>query len=256
MLNLRRFLSNLSLIVVALFLVAVASANYGQPNRSIKLEQSGWFIKGKSIIKTVLNAAGGLASLNIDRNFGFGEKIKSRLAEENFKNILGAVDQEITIDSNSGEVSSVKTADTAKTEALVDENHDTAAAAIGFTKNLADDSADAEEPVVPAADAENSVSGSADNSKDSEIGTAASPSFWAAAWQKIKAEWKEADSEVNSEANSDDVSPDNRGADSNAASSTIGGLSWQKTDAGAEIIFKSKNGEESKLALPFKFLSR
>jgi hypothetical protein len=33
-----------------------------------------------------------------------------------------------------------------------------------------------------------------------------------------------------------------------------GFLRWQKTERGAEIIFRAKSGEEHKLLLPFKFL--
>lgn len=48
--------------------------------------------------------------------------------------------------------------------------------------------------------------------------------------------------------------PDN----STTAEPTAGAwpLKWQKTDTGAEIIFTSKSGQEHKLSLPFKFLSR
>jgi hypothetical protein len=47
--------------------------------------------------------------------------------------------------------------------------------------------------------------------------------------------------------------------DSQTTAETTAGawpLKWQKTATGAEIIFTSKSGQEHKLSLPFKFLSR
>lgn len=84
-----------------------------------------------------------------------------------------------------------------------------------------------------------SITPTGNNGADSE------PGFWSGLGDKIKNEWQK--DIPTTESGLTDV-------DQNVGSSL--NIDWQKTENGAEIILKTKNGTEYKLPLPFKFFSQ
>lgn len=87
--------------------------------------------------------------------------------------------------------------------------------------------------------------------ENSNVDSELESGFWSRMGVKIKEAWEKSagtgqdDSFRDFDFNNFDLSlPDRRFLD------------WQKTETGAELIFKKKSGEEYKLPLPFKFLSR
>ena len=77
------------------------------------------------------------------------------------------------------------------------------------------------------------------NGADSE------PGFWSGLGDRVKDEWTKGTPA--SESSLSDI-------DQNVGSMMK--FDWQKTEDGAEIIFRTGSGEEHRLPLPFKFLSR
>jgi hypothetical protein len=77
------------------------------------------------------------------------------------------------------------------------------------------------------------------NGADSE------PGFWSGLGDKVKEEWDKGTS-----------TPESSLDDIDQGVGSMMKLDWQKTENGAEIVFRTGSGAEHRLSLPFKFLGR
>lgn len=79
MFKLRRSLSALVTVVVFLGLAALASVNYNSSSEQKQaLEENAWYQKGKKMFIALLASATFLADANLNKNIGWGQKIKDR----------------------------------------------------------------------------------------------------------------------------------------------------------------------------------
>lgn len=79
MLKLRRSLWSLLTVVVFLGLAALASVNYNSSSEQKQaLEENAWYQKGKKMFIALLASATFLADANLNKNIGWGQKIKDR----------------------------------------------------------------------------------------------------------------------------------------------------------------------------------
>jgi hypothetical protein len=74
------------------------------------------------------------------------------------------------------------------------------------------------------------------------------PGFWAKFADLVKKEWSDNQKEENAQPEAEEEMTVDQSEDNF--------FSYQKTEIGAEIIFKAKSGQDYKLPLPFQFLTR
>jgi len=88
MANIRHSTSSILTVVIFLVLTAIASIIYsGDAENRSAMEDNGLYIKSQMVIGTVFSVAQKLAEFNLDRNIGFGEKIKNHISELDLENI-------------------------------------------------------------------------------------------------------------------------------------------------------------------------
>ncbi|MFA5023654.1 MAG: hypothetical protein WC523_01685 [Patescibacteria group bacterium] len=220
---LRRSLSTFLMVVAFIALTALASINYNtSQEQKTKIEENAWYQKGKEVLGTVYSAVIILTDFNLTKNLGYGQKIKNKLSAVNFKNLS---------------LGSFKTTDTAS-ESNSDQNSDPdreTLADVNLSREVSDVSTN------PAVEITKTPAGMSDETPteatNAEISSETKNSFWSGLSNQLKKEWQGSSSdEVNTDFNDF--------------------LSYQKTATGAEMIFRLKNGQEYKLPLPFKFLSK
>jgi len=95
-------------------------------------------------------------------------------------------------------------------------------------------------------------SSNSDSNLNSEMDSEANsdnstPGFWSKFAGLVQKEWSDNQTEENTQTETEEAPP----VDQNEQKL----FNYQKTETGAEIIFKAKNGADYKLPVPFKFLS-
>jgi len=88
MASIRHSISSILTIVIFLVLAVMASVMYsGDESKKAEMEESILYQKTQMIFNTVFSAAKGLAEVNLDKNIGFGKKIKDQIAELDLQNV-------------------------------------------------------------------------------------------------------------------------------------------------------------------------
>lgn len=229
MFNLRRLLSTVVIVIVFLALASFSAVTFNGSQASEAIQnESPIYQKAKVAWSYLFLAAKSLAEINLNKNIGYGQKIKdeaeSQLSQVDFNSLL----------------------ETATSSEDISENTDSSVP----TDNLEVDSEINQEgeAIVMTDDAITSTS-------------TKKTGFWANLATRIKKEWNSTSTEevigqspstlINNLATAN-PSPSDKLAEGLGLNDF---LSYEKTLNGAEIIFRLKNNMEYKLPLPFKFLS-
>jgi hypothetical protein len=84
------------MVTAFIALAALASVNYsGSEEQKGKLAENVWYQKAQNSLETVLAASKILADFNLNKNLGYGQKVKDELETVDWKNIsLGGSSEE------------------------------------------------------------------------------------------------------------------------------------------------------------------
>jgi len=191
------------MILAFVVLAALASVNYGANEaQKEKLTENAWYQKSKNYLETALTASTMLADFNLNKNLGYGQKIKDELATLSWQNIsLGTSSPDNEPAANDSEP--------------LDSNNEESVPILEANGEFSQDNIPNQES--PSENTENNSS------------------FWSDLGRRLKKEWQTS-------------SPDEMNTNFNNF------FTYQQTATGADMIFKTKNGNEYKLPLPFKFL--
>jgi hypothetical protein len=236
MFGLRKTIGSILMVVIFLALASLATFFYNTDQKQKEAITNNALIqKGGAVLGTLVGASEVVADANLQKNVGFGKTMADYIAKINWQKLFQGEKPDYSNDSSTEEVPIEDNA------IVLDNTGENADMSLGDRPDLASGEASSQEA---GAETEN------DNKQDS---------FWARFVALVKKEW--ADSQ-NPEANlNEDTKVEETGTeDEQTATETAVNeqsfLSYQKTEAGAEIIFKSKSGQDYKLPLPFKFLSK
>lgn len=235
MFNLRRLLSTAVIVIIFLALASFSAVTYnGSQSSEVTQSKNPIYQKTKVVWDYLFLAAKSLAEINLNKNIGYGQKIKdeaeSQLSQVDFNTLLETA-------TSSGNIS-------------------------GTINDpvIAGDSVQTDEPIVNSEIGEGGeaivISDSATTSTSTK-----KAGFWAGLVTQLKEEWNSTSTDemigqspstlINNLATVN-PSPSDKLAEGLGLNDF---LSYEKTLNGAEIIFRLKNNVEYKLPLPFKFLS-
>jgi len=235
MFNLRRLFSTAVLIIAFLALASFSAATFNGSQASGAVQnENPIYQKAKIAWDYLFLAAKSLAEINLNKNIGYGQKIKdeaeSQLSQVDFNSLL----------------------ETATSSENISENVDGSTSA---ESSIPSDSSEVNSEISQEGEAIVITDDATTSTSTKKTG------FWTSLATRIKKEWNSTSTEeaINQSPgtlinNLTTVNP----SQSDKLAEGLGlndFLSYEKTLNGAEIIFRLKNNMEYKLPLPFKFLS-
>jgi len=240
MLGLRKILGTIILVIAFLVLAGLASVFYNSDQtQKDKVVNSSIFQQGSALFQTLLGTSESIANVNLQKNMGLGKTVADTASKVDWISLL------------QGDATS-----TTDTKILTANNEDNAdvTGAVSYQGNYTDMS-DIKDVINGSGASEiAAIPGDTNNNK------ASTTSFWANFVSSLKEEWEanqQPDPTPSKTISKTTAKTNGQNTKNIKSSSTeINLLDYNKTTNGAEIIYKTKNGEQYKLPLPFKFLSR
>ena len=231
MFGLRKTLGSILLLVIFLALASLATFFYNADQKQKEAITSNNLVqKGGAVLETLIGASETVADANLQKNVGFGKTIADYVANTDWQKILlgqttstssdSTTDEEITEEENA---------------IILDNTGENADLRLGDRPDLG-----LAENTIPETNAESS------NSEKQ-------PGFWSKFVDLVKEEWA---ASQESEAEVEGADKPKESAEAETLAGGENSLNYKKTETGAEVIFQSKSGQEYKLPLPFKFLTK
>jgi len=224
MFGFRKILGSIFLAVIFLALACVAAISYsGNQKQQTDITSSPLFQKGKATAAVLMGASETMADANLQKNVGFGKTMADAVSRVNWQGIIKKLSASSTEEVNQDETETV-------------------------ANTVAEDITSPNKDVIINQDnvqvSNNEVAAPATQGK--------SNSAWSDFKNTVKEEWDNSQKSDETQTNTASVKA------ASPLENSIGKnyFNYEKTKTGAEIIIKSKTGEEYKLPLPFKFLSQ
>lgn len=219
MLGIRKTIGSIIMIVLFLVLAYLAAFSYSPEQNKKDNPATNFFVeKSRTILGYLVGAAESVVNVNLQKNVGPSKTVIDNASKINWQSLAQNASQAFNGESKN-------------------DNSDNSGTKTNINSDTGGDF--------------NNVSENSDSSA-----TKKTTSFWSKLVTTVKEDLANTETpNIDSQETSSELPLVNHSAD-NLDSLESDFINYQKTEEGAEIIFRSKTGEEYKLPLPFKFLSK